>query len=208
MKSYKNRNIPWKVGIPESVDILGQGGVVSFPTETYYGLGGDPFRGAALEKLFRIKKRQRDKPILVLVDSIDMLSDLVTHIPDVYRPILEKYWPGPLTCIFPASENVHPLLTGGTQTIGIRISSHPVVDELLRVWQKPVTATSANISGEEPACDALGVSRFFGEQIDCVIDGGATAAGACSTIVSCKNERLRCLRRGKIPFNELEALTL
>lgn len=207
MKSCKNKNIPGKTRITEAVDILGQGGVISFPTETYYGLGVDPFKGAALEKLFRVKKRLRNKPILVLVDSIDMLSDLVTHIPDIYHPILKKYWPGPLTCIFPAAENVHPLLTGGTQTIGIRISSHPVVDELLRVWQKPVTATSANISGEEPACDAFGVSLFFGEQVDCVVDGGETAAGACSTIVSCKNERLQCLRRGKIPFTELVALT-
>jgi len=207
LKSYKNKNISPKTRITEAVGILGQGGVISFPTETYYGLGVDPFKEVALEKLFRVKKRLRDKPILVLVDSIDMLSDLVTHIPDVYWPILKKYWPGPLTCIFPAAENINPLLTGGTQTIGIRISSHPVVDELLRVWQKPVTATSANISGKEPACDAFGVSLFFGEQVDCVIDGGETSAGACSTIVSCKNERLRCLRRGKIPFTELVALT-
>jgi len=207
LKNYRNRNISRNTRIAEAVDILGQGGVISFPTETYYGLGVDPFNEAALEKLFRVKKRLQDKPVLVLVDSIDMLSDLVTHIPDIYRPILKRYWPGPLTCIFPAAENVHPLLTGGTETIGIRISSHFVVDELLRIWQKPVTATSANISGAEPACDAFGVSSFFGEQVDCVVDGGETAAGACSTIVSCKNERLLCLRRGKVPFTELVALT-
>lgn len=207
MKSCRNKHIPLKTRTAEAVDLLEQGGVISFPTETCYGLGVDPFNGAALEKLFRVKKRLRDKPILVLVDSIDMLSDLVTHIPDGYRPILKRYWPGPLTCIFPAAENVHPLLTGGTKTIGVRISSHPVVDELLHDWKKPVTATSANISGAQPACDARQVSLVFGEQVDCVVDGGETVAGACSTIISCKNERLLCLRRGKIPFAELVALT-
>jgi L-threonylcarbamoyladenylate synthase len=189
--------------LDEAVLHLESGGVIAFPTETYYGLGVDPFNESAVERLFTIKGRNRDKPILLLVENCALLSMLISSIPEPYIPLMEKYWPGPLTLIFPAGKQVNKLLTGGTGSIGIRVSSNPVVQCLLRRWHKPVTATSANISGAAPAAKADDVTRTFGGNVDYVIDGGQTPAGLCSTVVGYDQGQLTLIRRGRIPFEEI-----
>jgi L-threonylcarbamoyladenylate synthase len=191
--------------IDEAVKVLKKGGVISFPTETYYGLGVDPFDNTAVDQLFLLKKRERNKPILVLVSDIDMLSLLVANIPEQYGNLMKKFWPGPLTLIFPAKETVSPLLTGATGSIGIRISSNRIVKEIFKKWRKPFTATSANISNQAPAKSSAEVLSYFGEKIDCLIDGGETPAGLCSSIVAFRNERFIEIRKGQIPFSELTA---
>lgn len=205
MKSCKRISKHAGLEIDRAVKVLRQGGVISFPTETYYGLGADPFNRAAVEKLFRLKKRARRKPILVLVQDIAMLSLLVSEIPSQYLPLMEKFWPGPLTLVFPVKKEINRILTGGGETIGVRISSNQVVEKLMRKWQAPLTATSSNISGGAPAVDAGQVYENFNEQLDYVLDGGSTPAGLCSTIISLENGKAKEIRKGQIAMAEIEA---
>ena len=184
----------------QAVSCLQQGGIVAFPTETSYGLAVDPFNEAALRALFRLKARDINKPILVLIGETGQLGALADSIPDMYRPLMQRFWPGPLTLIFPGRKNLPPLLTGGTGGIGVRISSHTAAVELCRMWGRPLTATSANISGFPPATCAADVQASFGAGVDCLVDGGGTAAGQCSTIVGIHRGRLQLLREGQVDF--------
>ena len=187
--------------------VLQRGGIIAFPTETYYGLGVDPFNTTAVESLFRLKQRERHKPILVLVSDLDMLMQLVTTIPEQYQVLMKRYWPGPLTLIFPAKKEVSSLLTGESGTVGIRISSNPIVQQIFKKWPKPFTATSANISKQAPAKSSSDVLAYFGDKIDCLIDGGDAPAGLCSTIVGLRNNDLTEIRKGQIAFSKLRAFT-
>lgn len=189
--------------IEEAANVLQKGGVISFPTETYYGLGVDPLNEEAVKRLFVLKKRETTKPILLLIEDAKMLAILAAKIPSAYEPLMEKFWPGPLTLLFPWKENISEFLTGGTGTIGIRVSSDPLVQKLFRKWKSPVTATSANISGERPASTAYAVKKTFGNQIDYVVDGGDSPAGLCSTIVGYQNDKLVLIRKGKVSFADI-----
>jgi len=189
--------------IQKAVKVLEKGRVISFPTETYYGLGVDPFNISAVDRLFLLKKRERKKPILVLVSDIEMLNLLVDKIPNQYLKLMEKFWPGPLTLIFPANSSVNHLLTGETGTIGVRISSNPIVKEIFKKWRKPLTATSANLSKEAPAKSSAEVLSYFGDQIECLIDGGEAPAGLCSSIITYEKGKFIEIRKGQISFSEL-----
>ena len=187
-----------------AVAVLNNGGVVAFPTETFYGLAVDPFNPLALNHLFTLKQREISKPILTLVDDRESLSVLVQEIPTLYEPIMDVFWPGPLTLIFPARVNLPTLLTAGTSTIGIRQSSHPFARQLLRAFGMPITATSANISGRTAAVDAFEVKSQFGDKIDMVFDGGRTLGVAGSTIIGLEEDKLILKREGAIAFKEIQ----
>ncbi len=187
----------------KAVSILRKGGVVAFPTETYYGLAVDPDNEKALQKLFEIKKRDSAKPILVLISEIAQLFRLTNRIPEHYKPLIQKLWPGPLTLIFQALPKVSPLLTGNSGTVGIRISSHPVARTLCRKWGQPLTATSANISGRSPAESAAAVHHWLGDKVDFIIDGGQAPAGHCSTILGVQGGEIKLIRSGKIDFSTI-----
>jgi L-threonylcarbamoyladenylate synthase len=186
-----------------AVAVLKGGGVVAFPTETYYGLAVDPFNPLALNHLFSLKQRNISKPILTLVDDRESLSTLVQEIPKLYEPLMNEFWPGPLTLIFRARVNLPSLLTAGTATIGVRQSSHPFARQLLRAFGRPLTATSANISGRAAAVDAYEVKAQFGSKIDMVFDGGKTPGIVGSTIIGLEGERLKLIREGVLPFNDI-----
>lgn len=200
MKSYSTDDCLDEKILVQAVTILGQGGVVAFPTETYYGLAVDPFNKEALDKLFSLKERSKKKPILVLIRKVEQLSLITDNIPELYYPLIKKYWPGPLTLIFKAGKMVNSLLTGDSGTVGVRISPHPVALQLCKAWDNPITATSANISGMHPAKNPREVIDYFGKDVDFVIDGGTTPAEACSTIISCKENDLLLVRQGLIDF--------
>jgi len=186
-----------------AVAVLNGGGVVAFPTETYYGLAVDPLNPLALNYLFSLKKREISKPILTLVDDRESLSFLVQNVPILYEPLMQEFWPGPLTLIFQARVNLPVLLTAGTSTIGVRQSSHPFARQLLRAFGRPLTATSANISGQAAAIDAYEVKAQFGNKIDMVFDGGRTPGVLGSTIVAVERDRLKLIRQGIIPFSNI-----
>jgi L-threonylcarbamoyladenylate synthase len=193
-------NDPLSEILERAVVSLQQGGIVAFPTETYYGLAVDPYNENALKALFRLKERELSKPILILISEVEQLEEIANSVPGSYQPLMRKFWPGPLTLIFPARKNLSPLLTGGTETVGVRISSNDIATRFCRKWGKPITATSANISGMEPAKNASEVSRMFGPQVDYIIDGGDAPAKRCSTIIGLCEHRLRLIREGQIEF--------
>ena len=186
-----------------AVAVLNGGGVVAFPTETYYGLAVDPLNPLALNHLFSLKQRDISKPILTLVDDRASLSFLAQDIPIIYEPLMKEFWPGPLTLIFQARLNLPTLLTAGTSTIGVRHSSHPFARQLLRAFGRPLTATSANISGDAAAVDAYEVKTQFGSKIDVVFDGGRTPGTVGSTIIGLEGDRLKLIREGVIPYRDI-----
>ena len=191
--------------IKRAVGILRQGGIVAFPTETYYGLAVDPLNPEALRRLFAVKKRTTQKPILTVVNGREQLTPIVRDIPPLFRSLMDRFWPGPLTLIFKGSQNLPPLLTANTGTIGIRWSSHQVACRLAANFGGAVTATSANLSGGKPAVTAADSYLYFGAEIDLVIDGGTTPGGRGSTLIGIEQGRLQLLRNGVIPFADVIA---
>ena len=192
--------------LAQAAHLLGQGGLIAFPTETYYGLGVDPFNVEALARLFAVKQRQPDKPVLVLVAEQVQVTELAAEVPAVLHKLMTAFWPGPLTLIFPGKPGLPSLLTGCTGTVGIRQSPHPLASRLLSAFGGPITATSANRSGAPPATTAAEVLDSFGAEIDLILDGGPTPGGAGSTLVGCdRKQQLRCLREGQVPFAEVLA---
>jgi len=187
-----------KNGIKEAAACIRGGGVVAFPTETYYGLAADPDCEQAIDRLFEIKKRELDQPLLLLVESRAALQQVVEDVPETYIALMTRHWPGPLTLIFPAKPSVSKRITGGTDTVGVRISSHPVAQQLVAEMGKAITATSANFSGMSPAVSAFDVKKIFQGSVDYILDGGSTAAGLCSTILGIKNKKLTVFRKGQI----------
>ena len=194
--------------LARAVTVIRNGGVVAFPTETYYGLAVDPFNREALDTLFELKRRDQNKPVLVLIQDPGQLPLLVRDIPPLFQPLISKFWPGPLTLVFNALAGLSPRLTGNTETVGARISSHPTARLLTEKIGGPITATSANISGQAPGVTPAEVREQFGDQLDMVIEGGRTPGGLGSTVVGEDDAGgIRLIRAGVIPYKMvIEAL--
>ncbi len=193
-----------KNNINQAADILKAGGLVAFPTETYYGLAVDPFNINSLEKLFKVKKRSFIKPILLLVSQRSQLDLLTDSVSDAHLVLMNHFWPGPLTLLFPAKGDLPELITGRTNTVGVRQSPNPVAQDLLLSFGGPLTATSANISGQKPAVCADEVEKYFGTDVDYIIDGGKTPGGLGSTLVGYKEEKLEVIREGQVLVKLIE----
>ena len=185
--------------LAKAVRVLCGGGVVAFPTETFYGLGADARNETAVEKIFRIKGRNFRNPLSVIVANDREVIPLVEEIPATAKILMQTFWPGPLTLIFRAAPSVSSRLTGGTGKIGIRVPSHPVARFLAAALSGPLTATSANLSGGPECSSADAVIRTLGDLPDAVIDGGSTPGGAGSTILDVTVSPPRILREGAIP---------
>jgi L-threonylcarbamoyladenylate synthase len=186
--------------------VLRAGGVVAFPTETYYGLAVDPFNPAALSRLFALKGRSPDKPVLLIIENPSQLSGLVAEFPPPFTILMEKFWPGPLTLVFPGAESLPDLLTGYGGTIGVRVSSHPLARRLVRGFGRPITATSANFSGHPAAVVASDVLAQLGHGVDVVLDGGLTPGGQGSTLLGYQEGKVCLLRAGVVSFAEIQAV--
>lgn len=193
--------------LQQALLVLKQGGVVAFPTETYYGLAVDPFNSQAVERLFQLKRRSAAKPILLLIDGRDRLSSLVAEIPPQFYPLMDRLWPGPLTLIFPAKADLPHALTADTGTVGVRISSHPLAVNLCALAGGAITATSANLSGRMPAASEQEVVAQFGDRLDWLLKAGLTPGGAVSTIIAPHQDGLRLVREGVIPFSKITSLS-
>ena len=191
-----------------AVQVLRSGGIVAFPTETYYGLAVDPFNVQALERLFLLKARPQVKPVLVLVRDQADIALLAEEIPPGFTTLMHRFWPGPLTMIFPALHSLPWQLTAHSQGIGLRQSPHPVAQRLVTAFGGPLTATSANRSGEPPAVTAREAWALFANNEGLVLDGGTSTGGSASTVVALSTGRLCCIREGKIPYAEVEAVYL
>jgi L-threonylcarbamoyladenylate synthase len=190
--------------IDEAVAILKSGGVIAFPTETFYGLGADARNEAAIDKIFGIKGRDFSNPILVVIGDVTHLDTFAEDIPTEARKLMNRFWPGPLTIIFNAARVVSPKLTAGSGKIGIRLSSHPVARELSKRLGGPLTATSANLSGAPECSSAAEVISQLEGKLDGVVDGGHTPGGKGSTIVDMSSCPPKVLREGMIPFSLIQ----
>lgn len=185
--------------------VIISGGIVAIPTETSYGLAVDPFNSHSLERLFDSKRRPSTKPVLVLIDGIDQLSRLILAVPNPFKPLMQRFWPGPLTLIFPALPTLPSLLTAGTGTIGVRISSNLAATEICRKAGGVITATSANISGEMPARTTAEIEQSFGDSVDLIVDDGDLARVPPSTILTYRDNRVVEVRKGSIAYENLKA---
>jgi L-threonylcarbamoyladenylate synthase len=178
--------------------LLRQGGVVAFPTETFYGLGAAASDAVAVRRIFRLKGRDATKPLLVLVDSIAMAEGLAVAVTSRAHELMRRHWPGPLTLVLRARPGLPPEVTAGTGTIGVRLSPHPVARGLVRALGGPVTAPSANREGAAPPTTAAEVLAAFDGAIDLILDAGPTAGGAASSVVDVTTETARVLRQGAV----------
>jgi L-threonylcarbamoyladenylate synthase len=190
--------------IARAVEVLRAGGLVAFPTETVYGLGADAANPRALQRLFEVKGRPVDHPVIVHVARAAQLDELGRDVPDVAHAFAEAFWPGPLTIIVRRNEaRVASEATGGRDTVGIRVPNHPVALELLDAFGAGIAAPSANRFGRVSPTTAQHVRDDLGADVDLVLDGGPSAVGVESTIVDVSGTHPVVLRIGGIGDEEL-----
>ncbi|WP_035218770.1 L-threonylcarbamoyladenylate synthase [Desulfatibacillum aliphaticivorans] len=205
-----NSSEPEVEAINQAVRILKEGGVVVFPTTGLYGLAAKASDPQAVAEVFRIKGRPDDKPLLILVDSIDQVKPLVREVPESGRLLMEKLWPGGITLVFCASDLLPPSLLGGKKKIGIRMAAHPVARALVKGLGEPITGTSANLSGEPGAGDFGQLSQAVLDRTPLALDAGQLAGGAGSTVVDVTEDPPLILRQGAAPkekiFNALKTV--
>jgi L-threonylcarbamoyladenylate synthase len=187
-----------------AAEILAAGGVIAYPTETFYGLGADATNEKAIRKIYAIKGRNFKSPLAVIIDKTESLYPLVQEVPAAALKLIQEFWPGALTIVFRASDKILPVLIAGTGKIGVRVSSHPGARVIAQMLGGPLTATSANLSGAAECSAASEVLRQIGDKIDAVIDSGKTAGGKGSTIVDVTCNPPVILREGIISTKIIE----
>lgn len=190
-------------GLLEAAEILRNGGLVAFPTETVYGLGANALNEEAAKKIYAAKGRPSDNPLIAHISCMEELPAIVKEIPEAGRKLAEKYWPGPLTMIFPKKDIVPYGTTGGLDTVAVRMPSDPVANCLIHLAGVPVAAPSANTSGRPSPTKAEHVIEDMDGKIEMVIDGGAVGIGVESTIVDVSSEVPTLLRPGAITIEML-----
>lgn len=179
-------------------DALAAGGVIAYPTDTFYGLGVDPKNAAAVRKLFLIKDRLPDQPILLLLPHAGGVRDWAASLPPKAEKLMQQYWPGPLTLVFRARAEVVPELTAGTGTIGLRVPGNELTREFLEFLDMALTGTSANLSGGPSPQTAEEAAAALGDRVDLILDGGPTTGGKPSTVVDVTQNCLRVVREGAV----------
>ncbi len=192
--------------LQEAVGIIRAGGLVAFPTETVYGLGGNGLRKEASEKIYAAKGRPSDNPLILHIGKMEQLETIVSHVPETARKLAEKFWPGPLTMVFEKAPCVPYETTGGLETVAVRMPEHEGALTFLQAADVPVAAPSANTSGRPSPTLAEHVKEDLSGKIDMIIDGGPVGIGFESTIVDVTEETPVILRPGYITREMLSAV--
>lgn len=183
--------------------LIKQQGNVIFPTETYYAVGCMADATTAVKHVYRLKKRSKDLPLLLLVNSWEMFERYVTNLNDYQQEFLKSYWPGALTAIVQVSNMPTPELNYNGDTLAFRMTSCPIAQELISLCDTPLVGTSANRSGEDEIDTFSEAHRQFGDHVELYIDGGQTPGGATSTIISMVDtDRYKIIRPGAIQLND------
>lgn len=190
--------------LSEYISIIKNGGVVAFPTETVYGLGADARNPSAIQKVFEIKGRPSDNPLIVHVSTTDQVSEFAAEIPVNAQKLMDEFWPGPLSIVLPKLPEVLDSITAGLDTVAIRMPDHPDALELIKATG-PLVAPSANRSGKPSPTKADHVRTDFGDDVP-VIDGAATRVGLESTVIDLSSQKPAILRPGSISRKELESV--
>ena len=191
------------IELEEAVRSLNSGGVVVFPTDTLYGLGADVFSLAALQRIFSIKGRRTDLALPVLVAGLDQVEAVAQPMSAQAQRLAERFWPGPLTLVMRRSPDLPGLVTGGADTVAVRMPGHPVPLELARRLGRPITGTSANRSGQPDLLDLSALENQLGNLVDHIIQTGPVPAGTASTIVNVTGDTPQLLRGGAISLEEI-----
>jgi L-threonylcarbamoyladenylate synthase len=184
--------------LTQAAEILANGGVIAYPTETFYGLGADATNEEAIKKIFAVKGRIFKNPVSLIIGQADDIYSLVQDVPEAARKLMKAFWPGALTIVFLAADKISPLLTAGSGKIGLRVSSHPGAQGIVQKLKRPLTATSANLSGAPECTRASEIAEQIGDKIDAIVDLGATPGTAGSTIIDVTCDPPIILREGVI----------
>lgn len=184
--------------IDAAVRLLENGGVIAFPTGSLYGLGADALNTDAVERVFTIKRRPLDKPLLILVPDRAVVFDLAAEVPPAAERLMDRFWPGQVTIVFKALPGLPANLTAGTGKIGIRLPGHPVARALVSAFGRPITGTSANLSGQGGCHHIDELDAMLIEQLDLVLDAGLLKEGIGSTVVDITGNEPIVIREGVV----------
>lgn len=195
---------PAPEAIAHAAQVIRDGGLVAFPTETVYGLGAEALNPVAVDRIFRAKGRPADNPLIVHVAGVQALRELTSEVPGVALTLGSRFWPGPLTLVLMRSGNVPDITTGGLETVAVRVPAHPVALALLEASERPIAAPSANRSGQPSPTDAHHVLEDLGGRVEMVLDAGATPIGLESTVLDVTQDPPLLLRPGGVPKEDLE----
>ena len=190
--------------LDKAANILKESGLVASPTETVYGLCANALDTKAVEKIYIAKGRPSDNPLIVHIADLNMLESLVTDISPSAKKLMDNFWPGPMTIVFNASNNVPKIVTGGLNTVAIRFPSHPVIQNLIKTSGLPLAAPSANTSGKPSPTNASRVIEDLTGKIDCIIIGDNCKYGVESTVVDTTSKPATLLRPGGITYEMLK----
>ena len=190
------------------VELLGKGGVVAFPTDTLFGLGADFTSVSAVQRVLSIKERDAQMGLPLLLAEVGQLSLVARLVPDAVWLLAERFWPGALTLVVPRSSMVSDLVTGGRDSVAVRVPDHPVPRALARGLGRPITGTSVNRSGQPAALTAEEALGQFGTSVDLVINGGSAPQGLQSTILDATGQALRVIRPGAVSLDAIRSAYL
>jgi L-threonylcarbamoyladenylate synthase len=196
---------PQRDAIQEAAEWIRRGGVAVIPTDTLYGLAANPFDRSAVARVFAIKGRPAGSALPLVAADVRQIETHLGPLPPIVARLSERFWPGPLTVLLPAPAALAAEVTGGTGRAGVRVPANPIARAVCTTAGMPVTATSANISGEPATSDPDVVERTLGGLVDFLLDTGRTPGGAPSTIVDASGEGLEIVRIGAIPWDEIQA---
>jgi L-threonylcarbamoyladenylate synthase len=189
--------------VRQIIETIQRDGVIAYPTDTFYGLGASAYSERAIQKIYRLKKRDRRKPLSVVIAGIEMAEKIAVSLPPIFEELSREFWPGALTLVIKAKPLFPPRVLGPEGSLALRLPDVPWLLELVRQMNTPLTATSANISGAKEIADPDEVIRIFRGKVDLIVDGGHTSGGLPSTIVDLTLEKPRILREGTIPESRL-----
>ena len=195
---------PDRTVLAAAAEILASGGLVAFPTETVYGLGANGLDSGAVERIFQAKGRPADNPLILHIASSDDVQDLAEPIPANAKVLMDKFWPGPLTVVLRRKPLIPDAVTGGLDTVALRLPDSLIAREIIALSGCPIAAPSANVSGRPSPTTAAAVMADLDGKIDAVVDGGACAIGLESTVVDCTTVVPTLLRPGGITLEMLE----
>lgn len=193
-------------GLKEAIELIKKGELVAFPTETVYGLGADATNDDAIKKIFQVKGRPSDNPLIVHVANIEQISQYAKEIPIYVEKLLRKFSPGPITYVLKNKGVIAPSVIAGLETIAIRIPSNPIAHELIKLSRLPIAAPSANISGKPSPTTAPHVIEDMDGKIAGIIDGGATDEGIESTVIDCTGDKPIVLRLGGVSIDDINKI--
>jgi L-threonylcarbamoyladenylate synthase len=202
---FVNPESPHRDAVQEAAARIRRGGVVALPTDTLYALAADPFSRAAVARLFEAKHRPEDRALPLIASDAAQIAASLGALPPAGERLASAFWPGPLTLLIAAPASLAPAVTGATGRVGVRVPADAVARAVCRAVGHPVTATSANISGQPATEDPDEVERMMGPRIGLLIDGGRTRGGAPSTIVDVTGASPRVVRPGAIAWEDIQA---